>query len=137
MDWRWHLRVPAVICITALACSLAAQTVQVPPLAVPDQNLPSLNAGIDIRIPLRATGGLPPYQWTLTSGGLPPGLNLDPAGSLFGRPSRPGTYEFTLTVTDSARPARTVTKDFKSQVTAALLLEWLNPPAVQGEQIVG
>lgn len=116
---------------------LAAQTQPVPPLVVADQTLPSLNVGIDIRIPLRANGGIPPYQWALAAGELTPGLNLDPAGYLFGRPLKPGSYEFTLTVTDSARPAHSVTKDFKSKVTAALLLEWLNPPSVQGDQISG
>ena len=138
-----YLRVATAIYILALVCVAVAQTEPPPqaepspPLIVPDQNLPSLNVGLDIRIPLRAIGGVQPYQWLLTGGELPPGLNLDPAGYLFGRPSKPGSYEFTLTVTDSARPVHTVTKDLKSEVTAALLLEWLNPPSVQGDQITG
>ena len=137
MDWQPRLRMRAAIFMIAAAHMLAAQTQSVPPLVVTDQTLPSLNVGIDIRIPLRASGGIPLYQWALTAGELPPGLNLDPAGYLFGRPLKPGSYEFTLTVTDSARPAHSVTKDFKSKVTAALLLEWLNQPSVQGDQISG
>jgi putative Ig domain-containing protein len=138
-----HLLVATAVFILALACTVAAQkepppqAEPSPPLVVPDQNLPSLNVGLDIRIPLRASGGVQPYQWLLTGGQLPPGLDLDPSGFLFGRPSKPGTYEFTLTVTDSARPAHSVTKNFKSEVAAALLLEWLNPPVVQGDQITG
>lgn len=138
-----HLPVAAAVFILALAYTVAAQTEPPPqaelspPLVVADQNLPSLNVGLDIRIPLRASGGVQPYQWSLTGGELPPGLNLDPAGYLFGRPLKPGSYEFTLAVTDSARPVHTVTKDLKSEVAAALLLEWLNPPAVQGDQITG
>lgn len=127
----------AAMFMIAIAHVLAAQTQQVPPLVLPDQSLPSLSVGIDVRVPLRASGGVPPYQWTLTGGELPPGLNLDPAGLLFGRPAKPGSYAFTLTVTDSARPAHMLSKDFKSQVAAALLLEWLNSPTVQGDQIVG
>jgi Putative Ig domain len=125
------------IFVMAAVHVLGAQTQQSPPLVVTDQILPSLNVGVDIRVPLHATGGVPPYRWTLTAGDLPPGLNLDPSGYLFGRPLKPGTYEFTLTVTDSARPAHAIIKDFKSRVTAALLLEWLNPPSVQGDQITG
>ena len=137
-----RLRAGTAILMLAFAYAVAAQTEPAPPepsppLVVPEQNLPSLNVGLDIRIPLRAIGGVQPYQWLLSGGELPPGLNLDPAGYLFGRPSKPGTYEFTLTVTDAARPVHSVTKDFKSEVAAALLLEWLNPPAVQGDQITG
>jgi len=137
MDWEPRLRKVAAMFMIAAAHVLAAQTQQAPPLVITEQTLPSLNVGIDTRIPLRASGGMPPYQWTLTAGELPPGINLDPGGYLFGRPLKAGTYEFTLTVTDSVRPAHSVTKDFRSQVTAALLLEWLNPPAVQGDQITG
>lgn len=108
-----------------------------PPLTVGNESLPSLNVGIEVRIPLRASGGVPPYQWTLTGGDLPPGLNLDPGGFLFGRPTKPGSYAFTLTLTDSARPAHSLNRDFRSRVTAALLLEWLNPPLVQGDEITG
>lgn len=137
MEWAPRLRILAAMFMIAAAHMSAAQSQQAPPLIITDQTLPSLNVGIDTRVPLRASGGMPPYQWTLTRGELPPGLNLDPGGYLFGRPLKPGSYEFTLTVTDSARPAHSVTKDFKSQVTAALLLEWQNPPSVQGDQITG
>lgn len=137
MDRGASLRILVVMFMIAAVHVLAAQTRQAPSLIITDQTVPSLNVGIDTRIPLRASGGMPPYQWTLTRGELPSGLNLDPAGYLFGRPLKPGSYEFTLTVTDSARPAHSVTKDLKSQVTAALLLEWQNPPLVQGDQITG
>lgn len=137
MNWQPRLRMLAVMLMIAAAPVLVAQTQQAPPLGVLDQTLPPLNVGIDTRIPLHASGGIPPYQWTLTRGELPAGINLDPAGYLFGRPLKPGTYEFTLTVTDSARPAHTVTKDFKTEVAAALFFEWQNPPSVQGDQIIG
>ena len=126
------------ILVIAMVHAVAAQTQPAPlPLSTAGESLPSLNVGIDIRIPLHASGGVPPYQWTLTDGDLPPGINLDPAGFLFGRPTKPGTYGFTLRITDSARPAHSINEDLRSEVTAALLLEWLNPPAVQGEAING
>jgi len=36
--------------------------------------------------------------WTLVSGSLPPGITLDPAGTLTGTPTAQGSYEFTLQV---------------------------------------
>lgn len=48
-------------------------------------------------------GGQEPYTWTLASGALPSGLNLDPAsGQLTGTPATVGTSAFTVQVTDSA-----------------------------------
>ena len=52
---------------------------------------------------LSATGGKPPYTWTCESScGLPPGLSLSASeGTISGTPTTPGTYSFTVTVTDS------------------------------------
>jgi uncharacterized protein (TIGR03437 family) len=48
------------------------------------------------------TGGAPPYKWSLQSGALPPGLSLDPNGTTVdGSYTTPGTFNFTLLVTDS------------------------------------
>lgn len=49
-----------------------------------------------------ASGGVPPYNWTLILGSLPTGLTLTGAGVLSGVPSQAGTYTFTVQVADSA-----------------------------------
>ena len=50
----------------------------------------------------QAVGGLAPYQWRLAGGALAPGLSLAAAtGRVAGRPSRAGTYRYTLRVTDA------------------------------------
>ena len=55
---------------------------------------------------LSASGGTPPYTWTLTQGSLPPGLVLDPAtGEVSGIPSGPAIGTFTVQVADSSKPA--------------------------------
>ena len=51
---------------------------------------------------LVASGGMPPYRWALTGGGLPTGLTLDAEGAVSGVPTSPGTWTFTATVTDAA-----------------------------------
>jgi len=52
---------------------------------------------------LSATGGKEPYTWTCEPiCGLPPGLSLSASeGTISGTPTTPGTYSFTVTVTDS------------------------------------
>jgi hypothetical protein len=52
-----------------------------------------------------ATGGLPPYTWSLApdSAGLPPGLFLLPDGTLKGTPVEAGTFDFTIQMTDAGQ----------------------------------
>lgn len=49
------------------------------------------------------TGGVPPYTFAITSGNLPPGLNLNGATAVVsGTATTPGRYSFASTVTDSS-----------------------------------
>ena len=50
---------------------------------------------------LQASGGVPPYSWSVFGGALPSGMSLNAAGNLQGTPSLAGTYAFTAQVTDS------------------------------------
>ena len=57
---------------------------------------------------LAATGGTPPYTWSVAPGStLPGGLSLSSAGVVSGTPSVAGTFPVTLQVTDSAQAAAT------------------------------
>jgi hypothetical protein len=48
------------------------------------------------------SGGRAPFVWSITSGGLPPGLNLNPAdGEVSGFPAANGSWNFKLRVTDA------------------------------------
>ena len=48
---------------------------------------------------LYATGGFGPYAWSLDSGSLPPGLNLDSGGYIEGTPTTTDTFRSTVEVT--------------------------------------
>lgn len=51
---------------------------------------------------LRASGGKPPYTFSIIAGALPPGFTLDPvSGMITGTAAIVGTYSFTARVTDS------------------------------------
>ena len=78
----------------------------VAPLAVTTTSLPAATLGAPYSAALAATGGVPPYTWSVTSGKLPTGLSLDAAtGVISGTPAVLGTSGFTVGVTDSETPA--------------------------------
>src|SRR5262249_13142696 len=52
---------------------------------------------------LNATGGTPPYTWSVVTGSLPAGLSLSSGGALRGTSNAAGTFNFTIAVADSAQ----------------------------------
>src|SRR5947209_5794633 len=59
---------------------------------------------------LSATGGITPYTWSITSGSLPPGLNLNSSsGAITGTPTTAGTFSFTAQAKDSSPTPQTAT----------------------------
>src|SRR5579863_3618777 len=95
----------------ATGMAALAITINAPlPLAVTTTSLP--NGVLNVAYPsttLQATGGIPPFTWTLESGGLPAGLTLNSDGSITGTPTANGTSTFTVQVSDSETPAMTAT----------------------------
>ncbi len=49
-----------------------------------------------------ASGGAGAHTFALTAGALPPGMSLASGGVLSGTPTTPGTYNFSITASDSA-----------------------------------
>jgi len=83
----------------------AAVTVE-PILSIGATSLPGGVVGHPYSASVTASGGVPPYAWSVASGALPPGLTLDPANGLIaGTPITTGTSTFTVAVTDRSLPA--------------------------------
>jgi hypothetical protein len=118
-------------------CLCGVVAAQQQPLAIREQPLLPLVAGMDYRMQLYATGGEPPYVWSVVSGDLPEGISLSADGCLCGRPSKAGAYDFTLKVEDSSRPSKSVPRSYHETVSAPMLLEWLEPPKVSNDRIDG
>jgi hypothetical protein len=68
-------------------------------------------------VALAATGGTPPYQWTVGGGALPAGLALSADGSLSGTPTAAGGFDFTAHVADTG--GRTADVPASISITAA------------------
>ncbi len=58
---------------------------------------------------LAASGGTPPYTWSLGTGALPNGLALSSSGVISGTPTADGTFTFLGKVTDSVAASSSVT----------------------------
>ena len=84
--------------------------------------LPSGVVGTAYSQSLTATGGSPPYAWSLLSGSLPPGLpglSLSPAGVISGTPSAAGTFNFTVRVIDGT--AQTASQTFELLIDSRVI----------------
>jgi len=92
------------------------------PLAIRTTGLMDGTVDTPYQAQLVATGGAPPLVWTVTAGGLPSGLVLNPTtGIIAGAPtSAPGTYPFTVEVADTSSPPQTSTQNLSFTVNAAV-----------------
>jgi C1A family cysteine protease len=80
---------------------------------------------------LEATGGVPPFTWTIVEGALPDGLELDAGtGVISGTPTEDGDFPVTINITDSFTPANTASTDLTLKVYPAL-----TPTAVTVEPV--
>ena len=77
---------------------------------------------------LAATGGTPPYTWSLSSGALPSGLAMNSAGNISGSPTVAGTSPFTVILKDSTGASASANLSI-NVVTAAPPTVSINSPA--------
>lgn len=77
------------------------------PLQIDSSSLPDGQVGAPYAAALSASGGVPPYQFSIAAGALPAGLALATDGTISGTPQSPGAYAFSANVGDSATPPQT------------------------------
>jgi hypothetical protein len=91
------------------------------PLVMLTSRLPATRPAARYHFELAADGGVPPYWWALTSGSLPGGLLLDSFNAFVsGTAGTAGTFDFTLTASDSSATPRTASRDFSIVVSETL-----------------
>lgn len=99
-------------------------------LAITPPVLPEPMKGVAYNHTLSATGGVAPYNYSLTSGELPGGITLAPSGLLSGVPAGEGAYDFTIQVTDSN--GQTATRSYTGVMGAVTLTPETLPDGMAG-----
>ncbi len=103
----------------------ATLALQVTPqsLKLASSALPSGTAGKAYSGTVSATGGTTPYTWSISSGSLPAGLSLASAtGVISGTPTSSGTFNFTVSVSDSSSTVQ------KQSATTAIVVAAATSP---------
>ncbi len=89
--------------------------------------LPAAGLGESYTATISATGGLPPYQFSVSAGALPPGLTLNPqTGVIAGTATQEGSFGFTIRVADTGGDAP-VTRDYTLDVLSSVRIITQNP----------
>jgi hypothetical protein len=98
---------------TVVSKSFAVRVVT--PLVLTTQTLPAAPFGAAYSTSLAASGGTPPYSWSIVSGSLPAGLTFSSAGTISGTATAAGTSNFTVQVVDSGSSRQTIQRAFSLQ----------------------
>ena len=77
-----------------------AQAIASSCLTLSPASLPAATVGQVYNETITATGGTPPYTFSVSSGALPVGLTLAGGGTISGTPTVAGTYAFEVTASD-------------------------------------
>ncbi|MBX3712347.1 MAG: putative Ig domain-containing protein [Lysobacter sp.] len=104
-------------------------TIAVPSLTLTPATVPAGTAGVAYSQAFTASGGIAPYTYTLSAGALPAGLTFTAGGLLSGTPTVAGTFNFSITATDSTTgTAGTVTVAYTLTLSVPTIT--VNPPVL-------
>jgi len=132
-----HGSFPFVIRVTSGSEILEQQftiVVNPAPLVLVTQTAPDGYRGETYQLNLQVQGGVAPYQFSITAGGLPPAVGLNAGGAIVGQPGAAGVFTFTVGVTDSL--GATTTGAFTITIYDPLTLVGPSPlpEATEGEE---
>uniref|UniRef100_Q01RC5 Ig family protein n=1 Tax=Solibacter usitatus (strain Ellin6076) TaxID=234267 RepID=Q01RC5_SOLUE len=99
-----------------------------PPLKIETSSLPPAAVGLAYFQSLVASGGTGTYAWSVSSGSLPPGLQLSRSGAISGTPAARGPANFAVSVTDTGGSV-TVNRTFTLAVEVPITIITSTLPA--------
>jgi large repetitive protein len=114
--------------VSATATQSFNLTINPAPLTIVTNSLASGTVNVAYNQSLTASGGTPPYSWSVTSGSLPQGLSLSQSGTISGTPTGTGASTFTVQVQDNA--VQIATQSFNLTINLA-------PPPISITGLVG
>ncbi|MCA9442496.1 MAG: hypothetical protein KC964_16960, partial [Candidatus Omnitrophica bacterium] len=87
-------------------------------IVVTTPSVPDGRVGENYSAQLESANGLPPLNWRICGGALPPGLTLQPDGQILGTPTASATFRFVAAVFDSE--GESAGKKFSLRIEPAL-----------------
>jgi putative Ig domain-containing protein/glycosyl transferase family WbsX len=91
-----------VLATTIVSLGGRAADAQIPPVVTTQVSaFDGLTFADPFSLTLTATGGTPPYTWSIFAGALPAGLSVTPQGVISGTPTAGGPANFTVKATDT------------------------------------
>jgi len=117
--------------VAQVVLEFLVSSAEAPALDITCDAPPDGTVGVAYSHTFPATGGAPPYTFSITVGVLPDGLVLDPAtGIVSGTPTLDGVYPFTITVTDSSLASASVDCSITILPPPVLEITCASPPNV-------
>ena len=110
-------------------------TVNAPTISVSPTTLPSATVSSAYSQSVTASGGTAPYTFAITSGALPAGLSLSGSGTLSGTPTAGGTFNFTVTTTDSSTGTGPYTSSRAYSLTVSAATVTLSPTTLSATTV--
>ncbi len=109
-------------------------TIAPPVLVITTTTLPQGVEGSAYSQTMQASGGTPPYVWTVSSGSILPSWLKLTSGTLSGTPTEAGSFPFSLTVTDSSKPtAQSKSQSFTLTIASASACGTGNESILKGQ----
>jgi hypothetical protein len=113
---RWLITKQDLLAAQALGYKLR-DTSAFAPLALTKDKLPAGSVAAPYSAKLRATGGIPFYQWEVSKGALPEGLALNSfTGEIKGTPRERGSFTFSVRVRDYDEKSSGKSQEFQIQI---------------------
>lgn len=82
-------------------CAYSGSFQVAPTLSITTMSLADGGVGVGYYFRVRASGGVGPYSWTVTTGAVPAGVVLNSNGIFTGTPASSGSFAMTITVSDN------------------------------------
>jgi hypothetical protein len=108
----------AAMTVSRTADSSAIITVAPLPIAITTTMLPSGRVRRPYDAALAFTGGTGSTGWSVVDGQLPTGLTLSPAGIISGKPTKVGTFSFTVQASDAGWAGNVAARQFSVTIGA-------------------
>ncbi|AMP09949.1 autotransporter beta-domain protein [Collimonas arenae] len=106
-------------------------SINAPAMTITPPILPASTVGVAYTSQsVSANGGTAPYTYAITSGSLPTGMTLSSSGALSGTPTSGGSFNFTVTATDSSTGSGPYTSARAYTLTANAPTIALSPPTL-------